>query len=59
MTPQPPQAPEWYTRATIGATIAFLIGLALCILTASRPQKAQAHSQAPCANLPLTAPAHR
>ncbi|MCY2930814.1 MAG: hypothetical protein NTV86_15215 [Planctomycetota bacterium] len=56
MTPQPPRAPEWYTRATIGATIAFLIGLALCLWAAPRPQKAQAVSTPPDANLPLTTP---
>ncbi len=41
----PPKPPQWYTHATIGATMAFLLGLALCIWVAPRPQRAQAVSE--------------
>ena len=48
----PIQPPKWYTHATIGATVAFLIGLALCLWVLPRPSRAQARPTTPIAQLP-------
>ena len=52
----PIQPPKWYTHATIGATVAFLLGLALCLWVAPRPRKAQALTPALAPDLPITKP---